>query len=57
MPEPDSALKIDIALRSALIARAVLECINLDPHLVRLQLSEAARQIRELDERLARGLG
>ena len=48
-------MKIDIALRSALIARAVLECINLDPHLVRLQLSEVARQIRELDERLAKG--
>jgi hypothetical protein len=54
MPD-DSSLRIDIALRAALIAKAVLEMINLDPRLVPMQVNEVAKQLQALRGKVARG--
>lgn len=45
----DSALRIQIALRAAMAAKATLEVINLEPRFVRLQLTEVLKMVRELN--------
>lgn len=48
----DASLRIEIAIRAGMMAKACLELINLDPRLARLQLSEVAKQLRELDDKM-----
>lgn len=48
----ESQLRVEIALRAGMMAKACLEMINLDPRFARLQLAEVAKQIRELDLKL-----
>lgn len=45
----DSAVRVEIGLRGALIAKSALQLTGIDPRLARLQLIEVATQLRELD--------
>jgi predicted RNase H-like nuclease len=45
----DSALRVEIALRGARLAKSALELMSLSPDLVRLQLCEIVKQVREID--------
>ncbi len=45
----DSTLRIEIALRAGMIAKAALEMVNLDPRLVILQIHQVESQIYDLD--------
>lgn len=51
MPD-DSSLRIEIALRASLIAKAALEMVNMDPRLAVLQVREVEIQIAELKQKL-----
>ena len=46
----DSAVRIEVSLRAAMIAKAALDLLNLEPCLCRLQLAEVARLIGETDK-------
>lgn len=48
MPD-DSATRVEIGLRGALIAKSALGLTGIDPRFARLQMVEVARQLRELD--------
>lgn len=48
----DGTLRIEIGLRAALIAKAALEMINLEPRICALQLREVVKQVSELDAKL-----
>jgi hypothetical protein len=48
----DSSLRIEIALRAGMIAKAVLEMINLEPRLVPLQINEVAKMLAELQAKV-----
>ncbi|MDR3741619.1 MAG: hypothetical protein P4L40_21580 [Terracidiphilus sp.] len=50
----DSSLRIEIAIRAALIAKSVLELVNLDPRLASLQLADVMKQVRALEEKVRR---
>ncbi len=52
----DSSLRVEIAMRSALIAKATLEMLNLEPRLVHFQLCEVVKQIKEMDDVVAEKL-
>ena len=47
----ESSLRVEIALRTAMIAKQVLEIMNMDPRLVPLQINEVAKQLQELREK------
>jgi hypothetical protein len=49
MPD-DSAIRIELALRGGMIAKAALELTNLAPELGYLQLVEVVKHVRETDE-------
>jgi hypothetical protein len=48
----EAALRIEITIRAAMIARSVLEMINMDSELALLQLVEASKQMNELYRKL-----
>lgn len=52
----DSSVRIEISIRSALIAKSVLEMMSLEPAIAQLQLREVLKQIEELSIFLARSV-
>lgn len=50
----ESTLRIEIALRAGMIAKAALEMISLSPSLVLLQINEVAKALGELKAKVAR---
>lgn len=50
-----SGLRVEIAVRAAMIAKAALEIVGMEPRLAQLQLNEVARQIHELATTLRNG--
>ena len=53
----DSGLRIEIALRAGMIAKSVLEMINLEPQIVPLQINEVAKQLTELRVKISTATG
>lgn len=49
MPD-DSGTRVELGLRGAMLAKASLELLSLDPKLARLQLAEIAKQFNELNK-------
>ncbi len=53
----DSAIRIELALRGAHIAKKALELISLSPELAHFQLVQIVRAVKETDEFLqAKGI-
>lgn len=51
-----SAIKIEIALRAGVVAKASLELLSLEPEFARLQIQEVAKHLRDLDDFIERRL-
>jgi hypothetical protein len=50
----DAAIRIEVSLRAARIAKCALDLMNLDPMIVPLQLVEVVKEVRQLDDMLKR---
>ena len=48
----NSALRIEITIRAAMIARDVLQMVGMEPQLVRLLLRDVVQQIQALDAKI-----
>lgn len=46
----DSATRVEVGLRGALLAKSALELLSVDPKLARLCLADVAEHLRDLDE-------
>jgi hypothetical protein len=50
MASDDSAVRVELGLRGAIIAKAALELMSLGPEFAHLQLVEVVKRVRETDE-------